>query len=88
MRLKQANLTLKLSKCVFAVPRIEYLGHVLDGEGIHPQTSKFKAITSFPAPKTVKQVRRFLGMTGYYRRFIVCWPTKDISDGMVKEHYQ
>lgn len=69
-RLKQANLTINLSKSKFCVPQLSYLGYILDKDGIHVDNEKIKSITEFPVPKTLKEVRRFLGMCGWYRRFI------------------
>ena len=53
----------------FAVQEIKYLGHILSPEGIKPNPEKVEIIQNYPIPKTVTQVRRFLGMTQYYRRF-------------------
>ena len=56
--------------------RLNYLGHVVNEEGIQMQAEKIKAITEFPVPLNVKSLRRFLGMTGYYRPFIQNFSTK------------
>ena len=69
-RLQQHNLKLKPSKCVLFRRQVTYLGHVVSEEGIHTDPSKIEAVKSWPIPKTTKDVRRFLGFTGYYRRFI------------------
>ena len=68
--LSRHGLKLKLSKCTFAVTRTKYLGHVLDGDGVHADPDYVKAISDMPAPKCVKDLQCFLGMTGYYRRYI------------------
>ena len=69
-RLREAGLKAKLSKCNFLKSRIEFLGHVVDGDGIHTVDSKIKAVAHFPTPKSVENVRSFLGLAGYYRAFV------------------
>ena len=69
-RLRRANLKLHPKKCKFAVQEVNYLGHVLSPQGIQPNPDKVKAIISFPTPSKLKQLRSFLGMIGYYRKFI------------------
>ncbi|CAG2189252.1 Retrovirus-related Pol polyprotein from transposon 17.6,Retrovirus-related Pol polyprotein from transposon opus,Retrovirus-related Pol polyprotein from transposon 297 [Mytilus edulis] len=68
--LRDANLTLKPSKCVFAAKEVKYLGHIISKEGIKVDPEKTKAISTFPVPTRQKQVRSFLGMCNYYRRFV------------------
>ena len=60
----------KFSKCEFWIRRVEFLGHVVSEEGIHVDPSKIKAIENWSAPKTPTKIRQFLGLAGYYRRFI------------------
>ena len=69
-RLKQHNLKLKPSKCEFLKSEVTYLGHVVSEEGIRTDPEKTKAVKNWPVPKNVKEVRAYLGFTGYYRRFI------------------
>ena len=69
-QLKQHNLKLKGSKCEFFRSEVTYLGHVVTREGIRTDPEKTKAIRTWPVPRSVKDVRAFLGFTGYYRRFI------------------
>ena len=64
------GLKLKLSKCEFGRNRIHYLGHVLDATGVHVDPSKVEAVANMPLPKKVVELQSFLGMCGYYRRFI------------------
>ena len=68
--LKDANLTLKTSKCHFCRREMRYLGHIITQNGIKPDPDLIKSVTHFPQPKKVKDVQSFLGLTGYYRRFI------------------
>ena len=69
-RLEQHNLKLKASKCEFFKTKVSYLGHVASEEGVETVRKKTEALKSWPIPKNVKDVRAFLGFTGYYRRFI------------------
>lgn len=68
-RLKTANLFVQLSN-VFAVNEVEYLGHVVTNKGIQPDPKKVSAIKNYRRPGNVRDVRAFLGLVGYYRRFI------------------
>ena len=69
-RLHHAKLKLHPDKCKFAVKDIKFLGHIISREGVKVDPSKTKSVSEFPTPKNVKQVRSFLGMANYYRRFI------------------
>ena len=69
-RLGSAGLTIKPKKCQFAMSHCSYLGHVVGNGEVRPEESKLLAVEAFPVPKTKSQVRAFLGLTGYYRRFI------------------
>ena len=69
-RLKGAWLTAKLSKCCFGTTSCTYLGHVVGSGVVRPEPSKVHAVLTFPIPATKTHVRAFLGLTGYYRRFI------------------
>ena len=66
-RLGNAGLTVKVKKCQFAMSRCAYLGHIVGNGEVRTEEAKVIAVK---APKTKKQVRAFLGLTGYYRRFI------------------
>lgn len=69
-RLRRANLKINVDKSRFLKNRTLYLGHVIDGEGIRTEPDKIKAIREILSPTTVKQLRQFLGMVSWYRRFI------------------
>ena len=69
-RLRQAGLRLKLKKCTFAQPKVEYLGHVVTRDGIEVDPKKVEAVKGFPQPTNLKTLRSFLGLASYYRRFI------------------
>ena len=69
-KLSAADLKLKPSKCFFFREEIEYLGHVVSQKGVATNPKKVEAVTKWPTPKTVYDVRSFLGFVGYYRRFI------------------
>lgn len=64
------NIKLKLSKCHFLKREISYLGHVISDSGLKPDPGKISAIVNFPKPKNQTQIKSFLGICGYYRRFI------------------
>ena len=68
-RLKTAGLKLKLEKCCFFKKHIQYLGHLISADRIQPLPEKLESITKMPAPKTTKEVKQFLGLVGYYRKF-------------------
>jgi hypothetical protein len=70
-RLREHQLYAKFSKCVFWLEEIQFLGHVLSAKGIVVDPSKVKDILEWKPPTTVHQVRSFLGLAGYYRRFIL-----------------
>ena len=69
-RLREAGLTAKPRKCHFGANHCVYLGHVVGGGTVRPEHRKMEAVESFPTSQTKKQVRVFLGLAGYYRRFI------------------
>ena len=69
-RLREVGVRLHPAKCEFASPKVHYLGHVITAEGILPNPDKVKAVKEFRNPTNVKEVREFLGLAGYYRRFV------------------
>ena len=69
-RLEQAGLRLKKAKCQFMQHSVEYLGHVIDEQGLHPTTSRVRAIQEARAPGNVTELRSFLGLLTYYGKFL------------------
>lgn len=69
-RLREFGVTINVTKCQFGVSGLKFLGHLIDRDGVKPCEEKVEAIRTFPRPVTVQQIRRFLGMVNYYRRFI------------------
>ena len=78
-RLKEAGLKLKLSKCHLAKSQVTYLSYVVSRQGITADPSKVTAVQHFPTPKSVKELRSFLGLALYYRRFIPGFSSKVAS---------
>ena len=69
-RLREAGLKMKRSKCDFFKSEIHYLGHLISPEGISPLPNKLDSIKHMPVPNSVKEIKQFLGLTGYYRKFV------------------
>ena len=69
-RLEAADLKMKRSKCDFFKKHIHYLGHLISADGIRPLKDKLDTIRDMPAPRSSKEVKQFLGLTGYYRKFV------------------
>ncbi|GJS73254.1 putative reverse transcriptase domain-containing protein [Tanacetum coccineum] len=68
--LKKEELYAKFSKCEFWIPKVQFLGHVIDSQGIHVDPAKIESIKDWASPKTPTEIRQFLGLAGYYQRFI------------------
>ncbi|UYV72818.1 hypothetical protein LAZ67_10000882 [Cordylochernes scorpioides] len=68
--LDKAELRLNPKKCLFGTKRIRVFGHLVDSKGIYPDPEKIEAIAKFPTPKSITDVRSFIGLCSYYRRFI------------------
>jgi hypothetical protein len=69
-RLRDHQLYAKLSKCAFWLKEVSFLGHVISAEGIAVDPSKVQEVLDWKSPKSVTQIRSFLGLAGYYRRFV------------------
>ena len=68
--MSDANITLNLSKCTFLQIKIKFLGHEISSHGIKPGSDKIIAVDNFKVPESIKEVRQFLGLAGYFRRFV------------------
>ena len=69
-KLREHQLYAKFSKCEFWLKEVGFLGHVISGEGISVDPTKVDTVTKWEAPTIVGEIRSFLGLAGYYRRFI------------------
>ncbi|GKC08154.1 putative reverse transcriptase domain-containing protein [Tanacetum coccineum] len=67
---REEELYAKFSKCEFWLSKVQFLGHVIDSEGIHVDPAKIESIKDWASPKTPTEIRQFLGLAGYHRRFI------------------
>ena len=65
--LQEHNFKVRLSKCTFAQPQLKYLGHIISAAGVATDPSKIKDVINWPTPTSVKELRGFLGLAGYYR---------------------
>ena len=76
------GLELNLKKCKFLKRRIEYLGHVVENGKVYPSSTKVQAVVRFPEPKCARDVQSFLGLTGYFRKFVESYSViaKPLSD--------
>jgi hypothetical protein len=68
--IKEQQLYAKPSKCFFGVKEVEYFGHIVSHEGVKVDPNKIKSMMDWPIPKTLKNLRGFLGLTGYYHKFV------------------
>ena len=84
VKLREADLKLKEVKCNFLKKHTQYLGHIISGKGITPVPEKLESIQKMPPPKTPKEVKQFLGLIGYYRKFVprfsdLAWPLNALT---------
>nr|GFA29121.1 reverse transcriptase domain-containing protein [Tanacetum cinerariifolium] len=68
--LKKEELYAKFSKCEFWIPKVQFLGYVIDSQGIHVDSAKIESVKDWASPKSPTEIRQFLGLLGYYQRFI------------------
>ena len=85
-RLRSANLKLSPKKCVLFQRKVTFLGHVVSGDGVSTDPSKTEAVSTWPVPRSVAEVRSFLGLTSYYRLFIyeyahIAKPLHELTEG-------
>ncbi|GKA94300.1 putative reverse transcriptase domain-containing protein [Tanacetum coccineum] len=87
--LKKEQLYAKLSKCEFWIPKVQFLGYVIDSQGIHADPTNIESIKDWASHKTAMKIRQYLGLAGYYRRFIeefskIAKPMTKITPNKVK----
>ena len=82
----QHSLIGKMSKCYFGKDKVEYLGHFISDKGVESDPQKIEAILNWPTPRSVKELRCFLGLAGYYRKFIrrYAWIRKPLTQLLKK----
>ena len=68
--LREHRLFAKFNKCEFLLERVQFLGHVISGEGIQVDPAKVEAVVSWQRPRNATEIRSFLGLAGYYRHFV------------------
>ncbi|GFX51404.1 retrovirus-related Pol polyprotein from transposon 297 [Trichonephila clavipes] len=81
------GLEINFHKCQFLHRKIEFLGHIIKNNKLFPSPSKTKSVVNYPEPKTTKEIQRFLGLTGYFRKFIPAYSviSKPLSDLLRKD---
>ena len=88
--MRKNELYAKLSKCSFVISKVEYLGYIISGKGVETDPQKIEIIANWPEPRSQKDVRSFLGLTGHYRRFIRGYATicRALTDLLKKDGFK
>ena len=75
------NLFAKSNKCHFVLEKVDYLGHFISSKGVEVDVAKISSIIHWPIPQTIRDLRSFLGVAGYYRKFIAryAWLSKPFT---------
>jgi hypothetical protein len=68
--MRKHNMKLQPDKCEFLRKEVSYLGHIIGQTGVRPDEKRIEAVRDFPKPKTTRELKGFLGLAGYYKRFI------------------
>nr|GFB57086.1 retrotransposon protein, putative, Ty3-gypsy subclass [Tanacetum cinerariifolium] len=89
--LKKKELYAKFSKCEFWIPKVQFLDHVIDSNGIHVDPTKIESVKDWASPKSPTEIRQFLGLAEYYRRFIegfskIAKPMTKLTQNKLKIH--
>ena len=92
-RMRRYGLKLDPDKCVFCVKEVRHLGFLISADGIRPDPTKTEALTQWPLPRTVKDVKSFIGFAGYYRRWVphfsqIVKPLNDLTAGYIPRKTQ
>lgn len=88
--LRDNQFFVKKSKCIFGQDAVEYLGHIVSGCGVSMDRQKIQAMLDRPIPKNIKELREFLGLTGYYHRFVCSYASiaSPLTDLLKKDPFQ
>jgi hypothetical protein len=87
-KLREFNIKIEPDKCEFLKEELSYLGHIVTADGVKPAEKKITAVANFPTPNSQKDVKSFLGLAGYYRKFINNFSAKarPLTDLLKKDH--
>ena len=88
--LRQHKLCANLEKCTFGMTQVQYLGYIIDERGVHVDPSKIQVIRDWWSPTTLTELRNFLGLANFYRKFVlgfshITWPLSQVTKGRAKE---